>query len=201
MKQQDLMKQRKRAHEAKRNPIGVRRSRMTWTRLEEADLIRYHNEGHPWEDIGETLGRTATACRVRIAVLRNDGVEGIDRRSGVMDRHNFTWTVAEDKQLIHLCQEGETYENISEEMGRTEAACSVRASVLNVAVVRNAASTDAEEDDTTIQTTLDDFQTVASEPQAPAESQPVASNNMQFILGALTMLAGIVVAKWLEVGA
>jgi hypothetical protein len=216
-KQASLRKQREDAHEKKKNAtISIQRNGTSWTRLEEADLIRYYTEGHPWDDIGETLRRTPVACRVRVAHLRREGGENITRRSGVSSRHNFKWTVAEDKDLIQLCQEGHDYEYIAEQMERTEDACSVRASMLNVAVVRSAATRmkdltevaqlslgsveEEKAEDTTIQTTLDDFQTVTSEAPDPVESQPVLSNHMaHFILGAMTMLTGLIAAKYLGV--
>lgn len=188
--QMTLRTQRETTHAKKNETTNQLRHRRTWSRTEDADLIRFRNEDHPWEDIAETLGRTKAACYARFHGMRRAGVEEIDL-SNDLSLSGTKWTKSQDKELVSMCRTGMPYEEMANALKRSTVAVQARASMLHATVLRSEMEPEPEESEPA--------EIPDEEALTLPESQPVPSNNWQFVTGALTMLAGMVAAKLLGV--
>ena len=90
----------------------------SWTKEEDIALLWYHQNGKSHEYMAKKLGRTKGGVSGRIGTLR--AAEAIDPVEEKLE-----WTAERNAYLTQLLEEGKSYEEIGELMGRTPKAVDV----------------------------------------------------------------------------
>ncbi|KAG6048711.1 hypothetical protein E4U17_007053 [Claviceps sp. LM77 group G4] len=118
-------------------------TRKFWTVEEHDLLLSLKKAGETWKDISERLGRTPGACQhqynQRFEVFQTERLDGTpgacqlqynqrfedsqSSKGSLQTKLNKHWTEEEDKLLLALKEAGGTWQEISESLGRTPAAC------------------------------------------------------------------------------
>ncbi|KAG6059820.1 hypothetical protein E4U16_006970 [Claviceps sp. LM84 group G4] len=118
-------------------------TRKFWTVEEHDLLLSLKKAGETWKDISERLGRTPGACQhqynQRFEVFQTERLDGTpgacqlqynqrfedsqSSKGSLQTKLNKHWTEEEDKLLLTLKEAGGTWQEISESLGRTPAAC------------------------------------------------------------------------------
>ena len=95
-----------------------------WTDAERDELIRWHEYGMSYAQIGGMLGRTKDSCRNMYRRITS---------SGQINPYRL-WTEEDDAKLRELAQTSMTSAQIAKKLGRSKAAVNVRKNVLGLSV-------------------------------------------------------------------
>lgn len=93
-----------------------------WTEEEKDELIRWHEYGMSYAQIGGMLGRTKDSCRNMYRRITS---------AGQINPYRL-WTEEDDEKLRELAQTSMTSAQIAKKLGRSKAAVNVRKNVLGL---------------------------------------------------------------------
>ena len=109
----------------KRKKAFVPERKDLWTPENDAELMRRYWAGESYENIGNSIGRSAKAVKIRANAIRNEQGKR-PRRVG----KSMFWQESEDKILIEMFEAGNGYKDIAKKLGRTYLAIATRIKVL-----------------------------------------------------------------------